>query len=146
MKTYASFSYYQKQYSGVEIKKEDFPRLASRASAYIYNYTRGISDKVTDPGSVEQIKLCTCAIAEVCQYEGTMTANAFAAGGVKTSETVGPWSQGFSSGLTTASVEYLDKRKRDLLELYLSNLPEFSALFKVTAYRCTHDARRGRPM
>ena len=75
-----------------------------------------------------------------------MTANAFASGGVKTSESVGPWSQGFSSGLTAASVEYLDKRKRDLLELYLSNLAEFSTLFQVTAYRCTHDARRGRPM
>ena len=140
---YADFEFYEGEYYGTQIKEADFPRLASRASDYIWNYTMGLSDKVSGR-SLEQVKKCTCALADLLQNEDTMTSNAFASGGVKTSESVGPWSIGYSSGLTAAATEYLDKKRKDCLWLYLSNLPEFSEIFCVQSYRCVHDARRGR--
>lgn len=137
---YCDYAFYTGEYYGTAIAEQSFPRLASRASDYIWNYTKGLSDSVSGR-PLEQVKKCTCAIAEVLQDEDTMHSNAYAAGGVKTSETVGPHSQGFASGLTAAAVEELDKRKRDLLALYLSGLPEFATAFRTVSYRCAHDAR-----
>lgn len=137
---YCDYAFYTGEYFGNSITEAEFPRLASRASDYIWNYTKGLSDRVSGR-SLEQVKKCTCALAEVLKDEDTMHASAFAAGGVKTSETVGPHSQGFSSGLTAAAVEELDKRKQDALFLYLGNLSEFAGLFRTVSYRCAHDAR-----
>ena len=46
-----------------------------------------------------------------------------------------------ATGVNSADVEYMDKRKRELLELYLGALPEFAGLFRAKSFRCIHDAR-----
>lgn len=140
---YADYQFYTTEYYGNQIQETEFPALASLATDYIRAYTKGISDTVKGT-SLEQVKKCTCALADIFQDEKSMNKNAFAAGGVKTSETVGPWSRGYSSGLTTAATEYLKQRRVDCLWLYLSNLPEFESLFQVISYRCKHEARKGR--
>lgn len=141
---YADYQFYTTEYYGNQIKEEEFLSLASLATDYIRAYTKGISDTVKGK-SLEHVRKCTCAMSDIFQDERHMNRNAFSAGGVKTSETVGPWSRGYSSGLTTAATDYLEKRRADCLWLYLSNLPEFRELFYAISYRCKHDARRGRP-
>lgn len=140
---YADYSFYTDQYYGDQISETDFPRLAERATDFVRAYTYGISDKVSG-FALEMVQKCTCAIAEIANDEDKMTANAFAAGGVKTGETVGPWSKSFSSGLTGSAIDYLEKRRKDVIWIYLRNLREFSELFVYKSYRCVHDARRNR--
>ena len=71
-----------------------------------------------------------------------MTAGAFSGEQAVSSETVGGWSRSYrAASLASADVEYIEKRKRDALLLYLGNLPAFAPLFRVRSYQCLH--RRG---
>ena len=145
---YADYEFYKDTYLGDAISEDDFPRLAARASDYVYAYTKGLADQVKGK-AMEMVKKATCAVAEAIQDELHMTTAAFAVGKggneVVSSETVGGHSVSYkTASVSSAEVEYLDKKKREALELYLGNLPEFAGLFRVKSYRCLHDARCGR--
>lgn len=145
---YADYEFYKDTYFGDAISEGDFPRLAARASDYVYAYTKGLADQVKGK-ALEMVKKATCAVAEAIQDELHMTTAAFAVGKggneVVSSETVGGHSVSYkTASVSSAEVEYLDKKKREALELYLGNLPEFAGLFRVKSYRCLHDARCGR--
>lgn len=135
---YCDYLFYTDFYYGNSIAETDFPRLAERASDYIRAATGGISDRV-DGAALDAVKKCTCAIAEVFQYEGRMSSRAFSGKAALSSQTVGGWTKSYqSAAVSGAEVEYLDGRKRDALEMYLSALPEFGTLFGVRSYRCGH--------
>lgn len=135
---YADYDFYLNSYYGNAIAVEDFPRLSERASDYIRAATEGISDKV-DGWQLEAVKKSTCGIADILLDEEIMTTSAFSGEQAVSSETVGSWSKSYrASSLATSDVDYIEKRKRDALLLYLGNLPAFAGIFKVRSYRCLH--------
>lgn len=145
---YADYDFYLNRYFGDVVSEEDFPRLSERASDYIRAATQGISDKV-DGWQLEAVKKASCAIADVLLDESVMTAGVFAgSGSAVSSEAVGSWSRSYKSpSISAAEVEYLDKKKVDLLRMYLGNLPAFATIFKVRSFKCLHrtecTSRRG---
>lgn len=135
---YADYDFYLNIYYGNAISEADFPRLSERASDYIRAATNGISDTL-DGWQMEAVKKCSCAVADVLLDEEIMTAGAFSGEQAVSSETVGGWSKSYkSASIASVDVEYIDKRKRNALLLYLKNLPAFAMLFKVRSYRCLH--------
>lgn len=135
---YADYDFYLNTYFGNAVSVEDFPRLSERASDYVRAATAGISDTV-DGWQVEAVKKASCAVADVLLDEEIMTAVAFSGEQAVSSETVGGWSRSYrSASLASADVEYIEKRKRDALLLYLGNLPAFAPLFRVRSYPCLH--------
>lgn len=132
---YADYEFYTNEYFGNSITEDDFPRLSARASDYVYAYTQGISDTVTGK-DMEMVKKATCAIAEIIQDETNMSATAYAGGAKLSSETVGSWSQSYSTSFTNTEVEYIDKRKSEALMLYLGNISSFSPVFRVRSFKC----------
>lgn len=147
MISYADYLFYTDEYrqgytGGSFVGSSAFPYLASQATMYIYNFTKGASDNVTGQ-AMEMVKMATCALAEAMQEETTMSSQAFSGEKKVSSESVGRWSRSFATAtINGEEVEYLEKRKLDILALYLSNIPEFAQLFKVTSYRCARDAMR----
>lgn len=135
---YADYDFYLNDYFGDAIAPEDFRRLSERASDYIRSMTRGISDQVSGT-ALEAVQKASCAVADALLDESIMAAGAFSGEQALSGETVGGWSRSYRSQSVSASdVEYLKDRKREALMLYLGNLPEFSALFKVRSYPCLH--------
>lgn len=143
---YADYNYYTDDFrhgykGGSFIEQDAFPYLANLASLYIRNATRGAADTVKG-AALDAVKMVTCAIAEVFLDEQTATGKRTeSGGGVVASESVGSWSKSYATGVNASDVEYMEKRKADLLALYLGALPEFTSLFRVQSYRCIHDAR-----
>lgn len=139
---YTDFDFYQGVFFGNQIESEDFPRLAERASDFIRSATQGISDRVTSDADMAQLQKATCAVAEVIQAEEHMTSKAFSGDQAVVSETVGSWSRNYgAANLATAELEYIDKRKREALVLYLGTVPMFSDLFRIRSFRCNHIGR-----
>lgn len=135
---YADYDFYLNSYFGSAIQEEDFPRLSERASDYIRAGTEGLSDTV-DGQALEAVKKASCAIADTLLDEEIMTAGAFSGEQAVSSETVGGWSRSYrSASLASADVEYIEKRKRDALLLYLGHLPAFAPVFRVRSYQCIH--------
>lgn len=133
---YADYEFYTSTYYGNVIAEEDFPRLAARASDYVYAYTQGISDKANGR-DLEAVQKATCAVAEAMLDEEIMQASAFSGGQAVSSESVGSWSRSYAKGgVDNTSIEYIEKRKRDALLLYLGNLAAFAPAFRVASYRC----------
>lgn len=138
--TYVDYDFYLNAYFGNAVSEEDFPRLSERASDYIRAATQGISDKV-DGWQLEAVKKASCAIADVLLDEEIMIVAVYSGGQAVSSETVGAWSRSYrASSLASADVEYIEKRKRDALLLYLGHLPAFAPVFKVRSYPCLHRA------
>lgn len=135
---YADYDFYLNVYFGNVIAPEDFPRLAERASEYVYSVTKGLVEKVSGR-DMEAVQKAVCAVAEVLLDESIMNANAFSGEASVSSETVGSWSKSCSStGLSAAQVEDIVNRKRDAILLYLADIPAFARIFKVRSYRCLH--------
>lgn len=135
---FCDYDFYANVYLGESISEEDFPRLSARASDYVQGVTKGLAGKVHGDAN-EAVQKAVCAIAEVLQDEGKMASRAFSDGQAVSSETVGNWSRHYqSASLSGNETQYIEVRKREALELYLGNLPEFAALFGVRSYRCVH--------
>ena len=62
--SYADHNYYTDTYLGNVIQKDDFPRLALRASSFLDYYTQGRAAKHPD---MEALKMACCALAEQIQ-------------------------------------------------------------------------------
>ncbi len=99
---YADYEYYTTTYLGTAIKKDDFPRLALRASSFLDYYTQGRAAQNSD---LDALKMACCAVAE--QYQSIDTAQALAqkslsasleSDGELQSQTVGSWSKTYRSG------------------------------------------------
>lgn len=99
---YADYEYYTTTYLGTAIKKDDFPRLALRASSFLDYYTQGRAAQNSD---LDALKMACCAVAE--QYQSIDTAQALAqkslsasleSDGELQSQSVGSWSKTYRSG------------------------------------------------
>lgn len=135
---YCDYEFYRDVYFGNAIAEEDFLRLSERASEYVYSVTEGLSNRVSG-NALEHVKKAVCAIAEAVQDEGRMSAKSFSDSPAVSSETVGSWSRSYAATkISSAELDYIASRKRDALLLYLGNLPEFAAVFKVRSYPCQH--------
>lgn len=138
---FVSYVFYKKNYLGNKINEDDFPYLSDRAYDYVYAQTKGIIDIVTGR-ALEMGKKAVCAIAEVIQNEDyAASKRTDGNGGVVSSESVGSWSKSYATGMNVSEAEYMGKRKRELLKLYLGTVPEFASIFRVTSYRCVHETR-----
>lgn len=110
MEIYADFNFYQETFKGTLIEDENsFNRMAIEASFFINEQTLG---RIDIPG--EEVKLATCAIAEVTHKEYIQNSEDQIA-----SETVGPHSVSYVKSTKTA--EEYDKEKLRLLRMYLVN-------------------------
>lgn len=137
---YADYDFYLNTYFGGAITEEDFPRLSERASGFVRAVTEGLSDTV-DGWQLEAVKKASCAVAEALLDESIMTAAVYSGEQAVSSETVGGWSRSYKApSISTAEVEFNEKRKRDALLLYLGNLPAFAPVFRVRSYPCQHRA------
>lgn len=135
----ADFDFYVNVFLGESITQEDFPRLAQRASDYIYAVTGGISENLPERDR-ESVQKAVCAVAEIIQSEDRMNKKAFSGEAEVSSETVGSWSRSYrSSGFSGNEAAYLASRKREILETYLKTIPAFAGVFRVRSYRCVHD-------
>lgn len=107
---YADYPYYTNVYWGKTVSEEDWPRLVTRASAFLDYATMGRAAK---HAAMEAVKLACCALAE--RYQTIETAQALAARSLKTSaesaatdegelssQTVGDWTRSFKSGGSSA--------------------------------------------
>lgn len=110
MQIYADFDFYRDTFKGTLIEDKDaFSRMAIEASFFINEQTLG---RIDIPS--EEVKLATCAIAEVTHKEYTQNNEDQIA-----SETVGPHSVSYVKN--TKTIEEYDKEKSRLLRMYLAN-------------------------
>ena len=86
------YAYYKDTYLGNQIAEDEFPRLESRAVAYLTYLTRGRID------DSEPAKMACCAVAEQYQVIDTLQTRAASAEQEKQSESVGSWSVSYRSG------------------------------------------------
>jgi hypothetical protein len=105
---YADYSYYTNVYWGSSITETDWPRMATRASAFIDYATMGRAAKHAD---LDAVKLACCALAD--DYQTIDAARALAnrslsatdgsgETGELQSQTVGSWSKTYRSGGSSA--------------------------------------------
>ena len=117
---YADYTYYTDSFLGTAIAAADFPRLALRASDFIDYYTHGKSKVFAEDTDVSDAlaKAC-CALAEQMQADEQAKAVAAKAasaalagtGGEVKSETVGSWSQSY-----TTSADYAKQNQAEAVK------------------------------
>lgn len=83
---YADYAFYRDTYLGNQITEQDFPRLVTRAGAYLDEVTGGQAAEHADN---ESIKLAACAVAEAVQVNEQ--------GGELASQSVGSWSKTYQT-------------------------------------------------
>lgn len=139
---YADYTYYSDTYMG-NVKEEDFPRLAVRASSFLDYYTQGRSAKNAD---LEALKMACCALVD--QYQlieqaqalsaKNLSASIAASGSELQSETVGGYSRTFRSGVDTAlaALQTTDGAKR-LLAATASEYLAYTGLLYRGGCPCT---------
>ena len=97
------YNFYIETYYGNQITEADFPRLISRASAYL----NGACKVETIPE--EDYKKALCAVAEAWQTNEQ--------GGDVVSQSVGSWSKSFAEKKSKTD----EQRLNDAAQLYLKN-------------------------
>ncbi len=98
------YTFYTETYYGNQITEADFPRLISRASAYL----NSICD--IDNTSEETAKMALCAVAEAWQTNEQ--------GGDVVSQSVGSWSKSYAEKKSKTD----EQRLNDAAKLYLGNI------------------------
>lgn len=107
------YAFYKATYHGNQITEDDFPRLESRAEAYLTYLTRG---KIDDSDAA---KMACCAVAEQYQIIDTSQNRAASAEQEKQSESVGSWSVSYRSSAEMA--QDAKTQLRSAAEMYLAN-------------------------
>lgn len=98
---YASYEFYTADYLGNVIKtRDDFDRLAVRASTFLDYFTRG---KSKANQNMEELKMACCAIAEKAFAIESAEAKSSSANGELQSESVGSYSVSYRSGAEVAA-------------------------------------------
>ena len=121
---YADYTFYTGSFYGTEIAEADFPRLASKASDFLDYYTQG---RAAASEETEALAKACCAVAEQMQADERAKALAAKAasealagtGGEVKSETVGSWSQSYTTAADYARASTFDAW-RDANEVYAS--------------------------
>lgn len=121
---YADYSYYTNVYWGDAITEEDWPKMSTRASAFIDYVTTGRAEKHTD---LDAVKNACCALAE--SYQTIETARKLAnqslnsaatsgESGELQSQTVGSWSKTYRSAGSSAveAMNSAEKTQEALME------------------------------
>ena len=116
---YANYTYYTDSFLGTAIAAADFPRLALRASDFLDYYTRDKAVSATDEKTVDALAKACCAIAEQMQADEQAKAVAAkaasaalaATGGEVKSETVGSWSQSYTTSADYAKTNQAEAVK-----------------------------------
>ncbi len=98
---YADYDYYTGTYGGKAVTREDFPRLAAKASAYLDSLTFG---RAAENSGDERLKMCCCALCDI------LAATADTGGLVKQSESVGSWSYSLAGSSAATAEELMYKR------------------------------------
>ncbi len=98
------YTFYTETYYGNQITEADFPRLISRASAYL----NGICDIDNTPEKTA--KMALCAVAEAWQINEQ--------GGDIVSQSVGSWSKSYAEKKSKTD----EQRLNDAAKLYLGNI------------------------
>lgn len=107
---YADYAYYSEIYKGT-LSEADFERLSERASDYIDGRTNYILKTAGIPENMEErVRKACCALAEITQNLDN--------GGIKTYETVGNHSVGYTAGVKRS----LEQKMDDTIQLYLADL------------------------
>jgi hypothetical protein len=107
------YAYYKDTYLGNQIAEDEFPRLESRAVAYLTYLARGRID------DSEPAKMACCAVAEQYQVIDTLQTRAASAEQEKQSESVGSWSVSYRSG--TEAMQEAKAQLKAAAEMYLAN-------------------------
>lgn len=129
------YAFYTGEYLGNAIPEEDFPRLAARALERIEACAPGGTEELDEKGR-EAVQKAVCALAELLGEEERLCAAAFPGAERPVSETVGSWSRSYGeAGLSQEQTAWLERRKREILELYLGGVPGFAHLFRVRSFR-----------
>jgi len=97
---YADYEFYKNVFYGGVLTEDNFRPLAERASEYIDYITLGRAVKNAE---LPQVKKCCCALAELYQITERAKAAASSEEGELKSETVGGWSQSFTTGADYAT-------------------------------------------
>jgi hypothetical protein len=124
MAAYADFTYYSTTYLGTAIASTAFNALAVRASALIDLITFDRAAAEVDAGTLDKIKMATCAVAEELQRQDS-------AGGVDglDSERQGQYSVKYRKGSVMAQSN--QSRVESAAKVYLSStfllFPGFNA-------------------
>lgn len=140
--TYADFEYYSGTYMGA-VSKNDFPRLAVRASSFLDYYTR---NKAANNADLDAVKMCCCALVD--KYAVIETAQALAMKNLANaaandaevkSETVGSYSRTLATGGESAlsALNAMGGAKKLLAETCMEYLAHTGLLYRGGGYRCT---------
>ena len=132
MMAYADYTYYTESFLGTAIAQADFPRLALRASDFLDYYTQGKAESATDEKTVDALAKACCAVSEQMQADEQAKAVAAkaasaalaAAGGEVKSETVGSWSQSYTTSADYAKTSRADS-VRDMRQGYANIAQEY---------------------
>lgn len=125
------YDFYANVFLGAKLGPEDFPRLAARGMRFVDGMCRGKCRAVPEQ-DWPQIQFAVCAVAEILADEERLENRC----GI-TSETVGNYSVKYGA-LSRDEREYPDRKKRDALALYLSDVPALRGLFEVRSFACMH--------
>jgi hypothetical protein len=113
MAAYADFDFYSETFLGTVIAQADFPRLASRASAWIdrltYDRAADVVEAETDTDTIKAVQMATCAVAEELQRQEQ--------GGQVQSERVGQHQVTYVTGPVLSDAQ----RIRQAARLYLAS-------------------------
>ena len=140
--TYADFEYYSGVYMGA-VSKNDFPRLAVRASSFLDYYTR---NKAANNADLDAVKMCCCALVDkyaVIEAAQALAmknlANAAANDAEVKSETVGSYSRTLATGGESAlsALNATGGAKKLLAETCMEYLAHTGLLYRGGGYRCT---------
>lgn len=140
--TYADFEYYSGTYMGA-VSKNDFPRLAVRASSFLDYYTR---NRAQDNADLDAVKMCCCALVDkyaVIEAAQTLAqknlANATAGNAEIKSETVGGYSRTLATGGESAlsALNATGGAKKLLAETCREYLAHTGLLYRGGGCRCT---------
>jgi hypothetical protein len=138
--TYADYAYYARIYVG-SVSKEDFPRLAVRASSFLDYYTMGKAENHAD---LDAVKMCCCALID--QYalldaaQKAATKSLANAGDPETkSESVGNYSRTLTTGGEAANsvLDAVSTSKQMLANLCNEYLAHTGLLYRGGDCKCT---------
>lgn len=140
--TYADYTYYAGIYIG-SVSKEDFPRLAVRASSFLDYFTQ---NRAKDNVDLDAVKMCCCALVDkyaVIEAAQALAmknlANAAANDAEVKSETVGSYSRTLATGGESAmsALNTTDGAKKLLAETCMEYLAHTGLLYRGGGCRCT---------
>lgn len=140
--TYADYAYYAGIYMG-SVSKEDFSRLAVRASSFLDYYTQ---NRAKDNAELDAVKMCCCALVD--KYAVIEAAQALAVKNLVNaaandaevkSETVGGYSRTLATGgeSAVAALNATDGAKKLLAETCIEYLAHTGLLYRGGGCRCT---------